>query len=296
MRDFLSFAPEKFALSEIETSASHFSLINLSLERWAFLGPWNFIKYNEFKLAFEKMAQDLKTYYASHNYLKKYAPFATNYLNAYVDFNYNTPVSMSSDKAYEVFRKPKQSLNHLKKLIKDFTKEDWNAALSYAILNNYSTDVLEWLIQSGADLNAKVDDETSLIKAADHSETLKFLISKGANLEAKTGFGKTALFYAIQFNNFDCVKLLIEKGTDFNSILMKDEGQENAGEYYDLKKVIGFTPLAYSVRYGSEAMTSYLVEKGATLKDLDLNVLKEWVNEDKRFEVHRAIIESHKKL
>lgn len=305
MGDFLSFAPEKIELSENEKPAPHFTLVNDSLERWSFLGYWNFIKYNEFKIAFEKMARELKTYYESHDFLKKYAPYATNYLNAYVRFSFSS-TAIASEKAYQVFRKPHQSLEDLKKSVKDFSQVDWNAALSYAILNNYGTDVLEWLIQSGANVNAKVDDESALIKASNRPEILSFLISKGANLEEKTGFGKTALFYAIQFNNFESVKVLVENGANLNVSLIKEEDKGKEGEYFELRKVLDFNPLAYSMRYGSENLTKYLLEKGASLKGISVEVVRDWMQSDacffevdnilERFEVHKSIIESHKKL
>jgi hypothetical protein len=305
MRDFLSFAPEKIELSENEKPAPHFSLVNDSLERWSFLGYWNFIKYNEFKIAFEKMARELKTYYESHDFLKKYAPYATNYLNAYVHFNYSS-TEIASEKAYQVFRKPHQSLEDLKKSVMDFSQADWNAALSYAILNNYGTDVLEWLIQSGANVNAKVDDESALIKASNRPEILSFLISKGANLEEKTGFGKTALFYAIQFNNFESVKVLVENGANLNASLIKEEDKGKEGEYFELKKVLGFSPLAYCIRYGSENLTKYLLEKGASLKGISVEAVRDWMQSNAyffevdiintRFEANKSIVESHKKL
>jgi hypothetical protein len=306
MRDFLSFAPEKIELYENGKTALPFSLANDSLERWAFLGPWNFIKYNEFKMAFEKMAKELKVYYESHDFLKKYAPDATHYLNTYVHFNYDSSTTIVSEKAYQVFRKPGQSLEDLKKSIKDFSQEDWNAALSYAILNNYGTDVLEWLIQSGATINAKVDDETPLIKASNRPEILKYLILKGAKLEDQTGFGKTALFYAIQFNNLESVKILVENGANLNANLNKEEDKEVDDNYYDLKEILGFKPLAYSMRYGSENLTKYFLEKGATLKEVSMEAIKKWMQDDerhvgeeninKRFEAHQSMIESHKKL
>lgn len=305
MHDFLSFAPEKIELSENEKPAPHFSLVNDSLERWSFLGSWNLIKYNEFKIAFEKMARELKVYYESHDFLKKYAPYATNYLNDYIHYNYSS-IAIASEKAYHVFRKPHQSLEDLKKSVKDFSQVDWNAALSYAILNDYGTDVLEWLIKSGADVNAKVDGESALIKASNRPEIISFLISKGAKLEEKTGFGKTALFYAVQFNNLESVKVLVKNGANLNASLIKEEDKGNDYEYYELKKALGFNPLAYSMRYGSENLTKYLLEKGASLKEISMEAVKDWVqgdvdrfgevNIDTRFEAHKSIVESHKKL
>lgn len=292
MLDFLSFAPkEGFTLSENEKPATDFSLKNPILERWSFLGPWNLDQFETFKKSFEKMAQDLKAYYATHEYLNQYAPMATNYLNAYVDFNYGAEVPMTSPQAYDVFHGPHQSIAVLERQTRNFSKQDWNAALSYAILNNYDVKILDWIIASGADIRESVDGETPLIKASNRPEVLAFLIKKGAILEGKTPFGKTALFYAVQFNNQESVKILVEAGARINAVIQVPE-DDQSWQYEDLQQVRGFTPLAYSIRYGNLRLTQYLISKGANLQGIDKDILRDWVKDLKRYGSHMALTTS----
>lgn len=289
MLDFLSFAPkEGFTLSEDEKPATNFTLKNTALERWSFLGPWNLGQFEAFKKSFAQMAQDLRAYYATHDYLNQYAPMATNYLNAYVDFNYGADVPMASPKAYDVFHGPHQPLSLLEKQTKSFSKQDWNAALSYAILNNYDTKILDWIIASGADIRDSVDGETPLIKASNRPEALSFLIKKGALLEGKTPFGKTALFYAVQFNNQESVKILVEAGARINAVLQVPE-DDQSWQYEDLQQVRGFTPLAYSIRYGNLRLTQYLISKGGNFQGIDMDILRDWVKDLKRYGSQMAL-------
>ncbi len=284
--DHLSFAPNNLHDAE---SDIHSALVNPSLEKWAFKGPWNWKTFHTLKSDFEKLSQDLKTYYESFEYLDRYAPYTANFLNSYVTYQYDSPVEVASEPAYKLFSKREVPLKDVQNETKSFTQADWNPALSYAILNNYEIDVLDWLIASGADVNSIVDDESQLIKAANRPEILKYLIKKGAGLEGKNNFGKTALFYAIQLDNLDSVKFLVDSGADVNSVLIKGD---------DLKVVVGFKPLAYSMRYGSESLTNYLVKKGANISEISLDKLEKWVKDsgdNDRFKSHMILVNSRSK-
>lgn len=290
LRDYLSYTPKHLSLPDPENPATDYSLNSPSLEKWAFLGPWNFKKYNDFKKSFEKMAEGLKGYYEAYDHLDKYALYATDYLNEYVSEIYGQDIQLASNQAFEVFKKPGRPLPEIKGAVQDFSERDLNAALSYAILNNYGTDVLDLLIGLGANVNGKVDDETPLMKASNRPDILKHLLSKGAKIDETTGFGKTALFYAIQFNNLESVKVLVEKGAKLNVNLIRERDK---GDGFDLNETLGFKPLAYSMRYGSVELTNYLVKKGATLKDVPLKTVEAWVNkadEDNRYKTHLELI------
>jgi len=77
--------------------------------------------------------------------------------------------------------------------------------------------VVEFLISQGADVNAKnVADETPLHYSAGYGykDIVKLLVSKGAAVNEKTKQGHTPLSYATMRNQVDIMKFLIAKGAD----------------------------------------------------------------------------------
>lgn len=91
--------------------------------------------------------------------------------------------------------------------------------LMHACINSVKHEVLEWLIQKGADINCKNDyGVTPLIVASIHNNlgAVKLLVSYGADLElkyvlskAKPDLTKTALQLAIEKENVDIAQYLI---------------------------------------------------------------------------------------
>jgi hypothetical protein len=75
---------------------------------------------------------------------------------------------------------------------------------------------LKELLDKGADVNAKTQyGATALAYACDkgHIEVVKLLLERGANVNVKdTFYGEVPLGWALQKNNVEIVKLLIEKG------------------------------------------------------------------------------------
>jgi len=90
-------------------------------------------------------------------------------------------------------------------------------------LNSSRMEVAELLVANGADVEA-IDDQTGkalLLSVGRRKERVEFLLSKGANIEAKDGNGLTLLqlmaAYSNQKDYLDIVKLLLEKGADIET-------------------------------------------------------------------------------
>ncbi|PCG19506.1 ankyrin repeat domain-containing protein [Brachyspira sp. G79] len=84
-------------------------------------------------------------------------------------------------------------------------------------LDNENSSVAEYLINNGADINVTNEDgETPLMYASKvhNIKVIELLIQKGADINAFDNYGNTALIYGV--NNLETVKLLVENGADVN--------------------------------------------------------------------------------
>jgi len=105
--------------------------------------------------------------------------------------------------------------------IDDQDKADWYhwTPLHFAAQAG-QTDVVEYLIAHGADVDAKnSSDETPLHAAAakGHKEIVELLIAKGAEVNAENMRGKTPLQLAADEDHKDVAELLIEHGANVNA-------------------------------------------------------------------------------
>jgi ankyrin repeat protein len=100
--------------------------------------------------------------------------------------------------------------------------ENTYSDLYYAVFNDDAQAVKE-LISQGADVNQIVPnsyDKPLLFEAISggNFEIAKLLIDNGANVNAKSRYGGTALMEAAHFCQIDILKLLLERGADVNAV------------------------------------------------------------------------------
>ena len=124
-------------------------------------------------------------------------------------------------------------------------------ALMYG--SNYP-EVVELLLQKGADINARANDGNTALKSAaleGNAEVVKLLLEKGADINATTQHGNTALRTAAFEGNVDVVKILMERGVDANGT-----GQV-------------FGPLMAASLKGHFPIVELLLDKGADVNATD---------------------------
>ena len=83
-----------------------------------------------------------------------------------------------------------------------------------------------------------------------HNELVEVLIKAGADINTTSKQKMTALNYAINANNLDAIKLLIEKGADPNTVVNKETGQ---------------TLLMRAAENGRNDLVEALIEAGADI-------------------------------
>lgn len=279
----INFAPSLLIDEERKDNSSFYKNL-LALKSWSYEGIWNHKTYIEFEKLFDLAAKDLSQHYIN-NGQKEDAKNSKLILSAYVHSIYGQNNKFEKSPAFTLFDEKEQPIESLKTKTNEFTAHDWNLALSIAILNHYSLKTIEWIIDYGADVNQAVMDEYPLMKAVDQPEIVALLLKKGAIIDAETPYGKTALFYAVQYNNLESIKLLVNASADINHAIQNAKKLkelchgDNSSSKYKLTKISEFTPLIYSIRYASLQVTEYLIKQGAKKDLVPLDNFKEWARQ-----------------
>lgn len=80
-------------------------------------------------------------------------------------------------------------------------------------------DVVKWLVENGNDVNAINKYEGSAVGASvRHPETIRYLLSKGANPNLTKPGGWMPLMYASEYGNLETIQLLLDAGADINAV------------------------------------------------------------------------------
>jgi ankyrin repeat protein len=134
-----------------------------------------------------------------------------------------------------------------------------------------SRELIEYLIENGADIEAKSDGGwTPLHSQAykGHKDGVEVLLEHGANLEAKHAYGMTPLLNSIRWDRIEVAKLLVDKGANV-----------------DGANTLGRTPLIMSAIRGYFEMAKIFLESGADINIKDDNY--------KRTALHFAALNGH---
>lgn len=121
-----------------------------------------------------------------------------------------------------------------------------------------NTEIIKYLLDNGADMNAQSDDEghTPLHIACDAVvalETVEAFVARGVDIDIRNDHEDTPLLLVCSnADNLEVVKYLISKGADIN-----------AKNYY------GNTPLRNACSCGTLEIVKYLVECGVELEQRD---------------------------
>ncbi len=121
----------------------------------------------------------------------------------------------------------------------------------HGVVKSNSIESLRLLLEKEVDINAKDKDGlTALhVAASKNSQAIaKLLIEKGVDINAKDKDGLTVLRVAASKNSHTIVELLIEKGADINA---KDKD--------------GWTVLHVAAWHNSQAVVKLLIRKGADI-------------------------------
>uniref|UniRef100_A0A336N437 CSON006168 protein n=1 Tax=Culicoides sonorensis TaxID=179676 RepID=A0A336N437_CULSO len=132
-------------------------------------------------------------------------------------------------------------------------------------ISRSNLEIVKYLIDRGADVNAKDSNErTALHEVAKHSnlEIVKYFIDHGADVHAKDSNKRTALHEVAKHSNLEIVKYFIDHGADHCMNLL-------------LAQILKLTALHESIISSNLEIVKYLIDHGAEVnaKDKDDNTV-----------------------
>eukprot|EP01103_Thecamoeba_quadrilineata_P001528 TRINITY_DN11384_c0_g1_i1.p1 TRINITY_DN11384_c0_g1~~TRINITY_DN11384_c0_g1_i1.p1 ORF type:complete len:130 (-),score=23.14 TRINITY_DN11384_c0_g1_i1:119-487(-) len=112
----------------------------------------------------------------------------------------------------------------------------------WAIKTGDLSQVKESIEKEGFNVNTAATNNktTPLHAAADFGqvEIIKYLISKGANVDAKDSYGHTPLHLAVYESHTEAVKVLIEKGASTKIVASNGKTPLEVAEKDEIKKLL----------------------------------------------------------
>lgn len=153
-------------------------------------------------------------------------------------------------------------------------------------------DMMVVLLNNGADINGKLDNNTTLLMKSiieNNLEMFNFLIKNGANIHEVNKFNKTALSYALEKNNVEMIKILLNlNATDNNFEDLSSTHNTNNVDTIELNNLSisdskpeidivnqkdenGITPLIHAVNSNNLQIILALLENGANVNECDGN-------------------------
>ncbi|CAM1307958.1 Uncharacterised protein g4722 [Pycnogonum litorale] len=112
--------------------------------------------------------------------------------------------------------------------------------LIWSVKNGDLDQVREHIESNGADVNSELNGRQPIHYAADYgqAEVIEYLIQKGANINAKDRHGITALLAAIYEGHTDCVKILLKKGASKEELAPDGSTYFDAAEKIEIKQLL----------------------------------------------------------
>ena len=126
----------------------------------------------------------------------------------------------------------------------------------HAAASEGHVDILSLLIQGGADVNGRDNEDCTPLFLASYNGRLEageFLLNHGADIEARNTYKNTALIYAMDGKNIEFARMLLKRGAVVNFRCQSDR-----------------TPLHRAVKYSQIEIVRLLLEHGADVNALDL--------------------------
>lgn len=265
-----------------ENLEKKYDILKSYFRYWAYQSIGNFRLYKAFWKEYNNAIEPLEKYFESNFNFDKGSNiyYTSNALNEFLNW------AVGETKIYKdisPLAKIMSNKNYSVSYIQDFifsnnpNQDDLTIALQAALLNQREKEILELLIRFGA----RIDEgyESAIFYALENYENTNFLIQNGANVNQANAFGKTPLFYAIEFNRLDIIKLLLDNGANVNQKYINNNEKlalsANIGSntpYFITFCALEHTSknvLMHAAAYGNVEILKLLISKGANFNAVD---------------------------
>lgn len=249
---------------------------------WAYQSIGNFILYNEFINEYENTFKNLILYFKNNFNLndKKASNISLKIINEITNWAIGeTKIFKKLNDLEQIVINKNHDSNYLKSFLKEnnFSTDEFTNALNCALLAKRDEKNLKILIEFGADINYGY--ENSLFYALQDYNNAKFLIQNGVDVNQSNSFGKTPLFYAIEYNLKDIINLLIQNNANINAqyinlnekLALSSNVQSNTPYYitFCALKHTSKSILMHAAYNCDVEILKILVKNGANIKQVD---------------------------
>ncbi|XP_030749022.1 myotrophin [Sitophilus oryzae] len=110
----------------------------------------------------------------------------------------------------------------------------------WAIKNGDLEQVKDIIEKKSVDVNQEVDGRPLILYAADYGQrdVIEYLILSGANVNAKDKHGITPILAAIWEGHKSCVELLLQKGAEKNGVAPDGKSYLDSAENIEIRQLL----------------------------------------------------------
>jgi len=139
-------------------------------------------------------------------------------------------------------------------------------SLRRLLAHGVPTHIIEKLASTITIKTSSKRSESIISSSINEPINVKTLLDLGFPIDHQNEFGKTALFYAIQFNQYDSVKLLLNYGANVNHTYQQEK--EDKWSCSGVEQW-GRTPLMHAAQHSNIDMLNLLLNNGANIQAKD---------------------------
>lgn len=265
-----------------ENLEKKYDILKSYFRYWAYQSIGNFRLYKAFWQEYNNAIEPLEKYFESNFNFDKGSNiyYTSNALNEFLNWAVGeTKIYKDISPLAKIISNKNYSVSYIQDFIfsNNPSQDDLTIALQAALLNQREKEILELLIRFGT----RIDEgyESAIFYALENYENTNFLIQNGANVNQANAFGKTPLFYAIEFNRLDIIKLLLDNGANVNQKYINNNEKlalsANIGSntpYFITFCALKHTSknvLMHAAAYGNVEILKLLISKGANFNAVD---------------------------